>query len=118
MASMMADNSSETNELLEAASEGNTEIWGALLARHRDRLCRMAALRMDRRLQGRIDPSDVIQEACMEASQRFSDYRKNSSMPFFVWLRFLTGQKHCYTLETLCSISGSAAWDSTGGLGS
>jgi RNA polymerase sigma-70 factor, ECF subfamily len=93
MVAIMADNSSDTNELLEAASAGNREKWGALLARHRDRLRRMVALRMDRRLQGRIDPSDVIQEACLEASNRFSEYLKNPTMPFFLWLRFLTGQK-------------------------
>jgi len=93
MVAMKADNSSDTNALLEAASAGNGEKWGALLARHRDRLRRMVALRMDRRLQGRIDPSDVIQEACLEASNRFSEYCKNPSMPFFLWLRFLTGQK-------------------------
>jgi RNA polymerase sigma-70 factor, ECF subfamily len=93
MALIMADNSSDTNELLEAASLGNREKWGELLARHRDRLRRMVALRMDRRLQGRIDPSDVIQEACLEASNRFSEYLKKPTMPFFLWLRFLTGQK-------------------------
>ena len=90
---MMADNSSDTNELIEEASKGNREKWGVLLARHRDRLRRMVALRMDRRLQGRIDPSDVIQEASLEASHRFSEYLQNPTMPFFLWLRFLTGQK-------------------------
>jgi len=93
MASMMSDNSSDTNELLEAASKGNQEKWGSLLARHRDRIRRMVALRMDRRLQGRIDPSDVIQDASLEASHRFSEYLQNPTMPFFLWLRFLTGQK-------------------------
>src|SRR5260370_24097947 len=93
MAAMMADNSSDTNELLEGASQGDRNKWGELLARHRDRLRRMVSLRMDRRLQGRIDPSDVIQEACLEASNRFSEYLENPKMPFFLWLRFLTGQK-------------------------
>ena len=53
----------------------------------------MVALRLDRRLQGRIDPSDVIQEAYLEASARLAEYLRNPSMPFFLWLRFLTGQK-------------------------
>jgi RNA polymerase sigma-70 factor (ECF subfamily) len=53
----------------------------------------MVALRLDRRLQGRIDPSDVIQEAYLEASTRLADYLRDPSMPFFLWLRFLTGQK-------------------------
>jgi RNA polymerase sigma-70 factor (ECF subfamily) len=53
----------------------------------------MVALRIDRRLQGRIDPSDVIQETYLEASARLAEYLDNPSMPFFLWLRFLTGQK-------------------------
>ena len=42
--------------------------WGGFLATHRDRLRRMVALRLDQRLRGRIDPSDVIQEAFLEAT--------------------------------------------------
>src|SRR5581483_4313827 len=57
------------------------------------RLSRMVHLRLDNRLRGRIDPSDVIQEACVEATERFADYARDPDMPFFLWLRFLTAQK-------------------------
>ena len=93
MASHMAGNSSETDRLRAEAARGDRQFLGVLLARHRDRLRRMVALRLDRRLQGRIDPSDVIQEAYLEASARLGDYMHNPSMPFFLWLRFLAGQK-------------------------
>ena len=66
---------------------------GALLARHRERLRRMVALRLDQRLHGRIDASDVIQEAYLEAWHRLPEYLRQPTMPFFLWLRFLTGQK-------------------------
>jgi RNA polymerase sigma-70 factor, ECF subfamily len=89
----MTGNSSETNRVLEQAAQGDAQIFGALLSRHQPRLRRMIALRLDRRLQGRIDPSDVIQEAYLEASARLAEYLRNPSMPFFLWLRFLTGQK-------------------------
>ena len=89
----MAGNSSETDQLLRRASQGNRRDWGALLERHRQRLRRMIALRLDQRLQGRIDASDVIQEAYLEASARLEDYLRQPTMPFFLWLRFLTGQK-------------------------
>lgn len=93
MAPVMTGNSSETDNLLHAAAQGDNERWGALLARHQERLRRMVALRLDHRLQGRIDPSDVIQEAYLEASRRLADYLKKPTMAFFLWLRFLTGQK-------------------------
>jgi RNA polymerase sigma-70 factor (ECF subfamily) len=92
-ASPMAGNSNETDRLLAQAARGDGQVLGVLLARHRERLRRMVALRLDRRLQGRIDPSDVIQEAYLEASTRLADYLRDPTMPFFLWLRFLAGQK-------------------------
>jgi RNA polymerase sigma-70 factor, ECF subfamily len=89
----MAGNSSETNRVLEQAAQGDGQILGRLLARHQERLRRMVALRLDRRLQGRIDPSDVIQEAYVEASARLDEYLRDPDVPFFLWLRFLAGQK-------------------------
>jgi RNA polymerase sigma-70 factor (ECF subfamily) len=50
-------------------------------------------LRLDHRLQGRIDPSDVIQEAYLEASRQLADYLKDPSIPFYLWLRLITGQR-------------------------
>lgn len=53
----------------------------------------MVALRLDRRLQGRIDPSDVIQEAYLEAACRLPEYlHEPKPMPVFLWLRFLAAQ--------------------------
>jgi RNA polymerase sigma-70 factor (ECF subfamily) len=86
-------NSEETDRLLRQAAQGDLREWGALLESHRKRLRRMVALRLDPRLQGRIDASDVIQEAFLEASQRLPEYAARPTMPFFLWLRFLTGQK-------------------------
>ena len=53
----------------------------------------MIALRLDQRLQARIDASDVIQEAYLAASARLAEYVERPTMPFFMWLRFLTGQR-------------------------
>ena len=89
----MAENSSETNRLLQRAADGDPQTWGTLLTRHADRLRRMVAFRLDPRLQGRIDPSDVIQEAYLEASKHLADYLRNPSLPFFLWLRGIAGNK-------------------------
>ena len=52
----------------------------------------MVALRLDQRVQGRVDASDVIQEAYLEAWNRLPEYQRQPTMPFFLWLRFLVGQ--------------------------
>jgi RNA polymerase sigma-70 factor (ECF subfamily) len=89
----MSDDASETGRLLVQAAAGDPDRFGALLEQHRARLRRMVALRLDPRLHGRIDPSDVIQEAYLEASARLAEYVQKPTMPFFLWLRFLAGQK-------------------------
>ena len=84
---------SETDQLLRQAAAGDQGSLGALLQRHGARLRRMVALRLDPRLQGRIAPSDVIQETYLEVSARLAAYLREPTMPFFLWLRFLAGQK-------------------------
>jgi RNA polymerase sigma-70 factor (ECF subfamily) len=75
-----------------AAPAGGAD-WGGELARHHARLRRMIELRLDRRLRGRVDPSDVIQEAYLEAARRREEYlAQPAPMPLFLWLRFLTAQ--------------------------
>src|SRR5215831_7773168 len=83
----------ESDELLLRAAAGDTVALAALFARHRERLRRMVRLRLDRRLQGRIDPSDVLQEAYLDLAKRAPDYFAKPDIPFFLWLRLLTGQR-------------------------
>ena len=53
----------------------------------------MVAFRLDPRLQGRIDPRDVLQEVYLEASEHRADYLQQPAMPFFLWLRGIAGHK-------------------------
>jgi RNA polymerase sigma-70 factor (ECF subfamily) len=92
METIVPENSSETNLLLRAAAE-DAAARGALLMRHRDRLRRMVVLRLDGRVQGRVDASDILQEVYVDALKRFPEYLNQPTMPFFLWLRFLTAQK-------------------------
>ena len=89
----MSGNTSETDRLLAQGSQGDRQSWGRLLARHRGRLRRMVALRLDRRLQGRIDPSDVIQEVYLAAARRLAEYLRQPDLPFALWLRGIACNK-------------------------
>jgi RNA polymerase sigma-70 factor, ECF subfamily len=79
----------DTEELLRRSAAGDGDARGALLLRHRGRLRRMVAVRMDQRLAARIDPSDVVQEALAEAGRRLDDYLRERPLPFYPWLRRL-----------------------------
>ncbi len=84
-----------SDDLLRRASDGDEKALAELFARHRERLRRMVQLRLDRRLVGRIDSSDVLQDTYIEVQTRFADYVRDraGALPFFLWLRLLTGQK-------------------------
>ncbi len=81
------------DELLDAARAGDEAALAALVERHRGRLERMVRLRMDRRLQGRVDPADVVQEAYLALRVKFPQYLADPRLPFFLWLRLEVGQK-------------------------
>jgi RNA polymerase sigma-70 factor (ECF subfamily) len=89
----MTDSPSSTDELLQRACAGDQQALAEVFSRHRDRLRQMVALRLDRRLQGRLDASDVLQEAYLDFARRLPDYAREPAMPFYLWLRFLTGQR-------------------------
>ncbi|HZU36426.1 MAG TPA: sigma-70 family RNA polymerase sigma factor [Gemmataceae bacterium] len=89
----MTSESAETTELLRRVGQGDRNALGELFSRHRERLRSMVELRLDRRLQGRIDPSDVLQEAYLEVSRSIEDYLRKPDLPFFLWVRLITGVK-------------------------
>jgi RNA polymerase sigma-70 factor (ECF subfamily) len=67
--------------------------FGEFVATFRARLLRMVDFRMDARLRGRLDASDVVQEACAEAVERLPEWIAAEQMPLHLWLRLLTDQK-------------------------
>jgi RNA polymerase sigma-70 factor (ECF subfamily) len=89
----MTDEPSELDSLLARVREGDQGALATLFDRYRDRLRRMVRLRLDRRLQGRLDPSDVLQEAFLDVARRAPEYAARPDMPVFLWLRFLTAQR-------------------------
>jgi RNA polymerase sigma-70 factor (ECF subfamily) len=78
--------------LLERVRAGDVEAVNELFQRFYQPLRRMVALRLDDRLRGRVDPSDVIQEAQLEVFTRLRAYLANPTMPFPLWLRLEVGK--------------------------
>ncbi len=77
----------DTDQLLAAAARGDAQARGRLLDRHRPQLKRMVAVRFDRRLAARLDPSDLVQETLAEADRRLDAYLRDRPLPFYPWLR-------------------------------
>jgi len=89
----MPERTGEDDELMRLAAAGDGESWQALVGRSRDRLRRVVVFRLDPRLRGRVDPSDVLQDAYLEAWQDLGSYLERPEIPFFLWLRGIAGNK-------------------------
>jgi RNA polymerase sigma-70 factor (ECF subfamily) len=89
----MANETVDSAILIKQALTGDREAMSALLERYRARLRRMVEIRLDTRLQARIDASDVIQEAYVEVAQRLDEYRRDPKLPLFLWLRLIVGER-------------------------
>ena len=89
----MPDDPSDTGHLVERLRGGDRLALADLFQRYRDRLRRMVELRMDGRLQGRVDASDVLQDAFLDAAARLDSYLKDSGLPAFLWLRLVVGER-------------------------
>ncbi len=79
----------KTQELLDGIRQGDDDAANRLLDRHRDSLRQLVAMRLDKRIQGRVDASDIVQDVMIEANRRLKDYLANPVMPFHLWLRHM-----------------------------
>jgi RNA polymerase sigma-70 factor (ECF subfamily) len=95
----MTSDSANTNEpeddlrLVRRAADGDAAAAGEALVRHRDRLRRMVEARLDRRVRGRVDPSDVLQDGFADAVARLPEYLADPKLPLFLWLRMIVGDR-------------------------
>jgi RNA polymerase sigma-70 factor (ECF subfamily) len=53
----------------------------------------MVALRLDPRVAARVDASDVVQEALIDAARKLVDYERDRPLPFYPWLHRLTSER-------------------------
>lgn len=89
----MSKTDDEIAGLVRRAAEGDGSARDELLTCYRQRLKRMVRLRLNRQLQGRVDESDIVQEASLEAARHLDDYLANPPLPFYLWLRHITGRR-------------------------
>jgi RNA polymerase sigma-70 factor, ECF subfamily len=89
----MKDPPSETVRLFERLQAGDKRALGELFQRHRDRLRRMVELRMDARLHGRVDASDMLQDGFLDLAKRVDSYLSEPKLPVFLWLRLVVSDR-------------------------
>jgi RNA polymerase sigma-70 factor, ECF subfamily len=109
----MAEPQNDSSLLLRRALIGDESALAALFDGYHERLRRMISLRLDRWLSGRVDSSDVLQEAYLDVRKRLSEYARDPAvMAFHLWLRLVAGRKltdvHRYHLGAQMRNAGQA----------
>jgi RNA polymerase sigma-70 factor (ECF subfamily) len=89
----LADESEGIQDLLELACQGQHAALEQLFAQHRERLLRAIMVRLDRRVAGRLDASDILQETYLEAMRRLPGYVDRPNLPFSLWLYLLAREQ-------------------------
>ena len=92
-AGLVVSESDDDLRLVRRAAEGDAAAAGEALVRHRARLRRMVDARLDRRVRGRVDPSDVLQDGFADALARLPGYLADPKLPLFLWLRLVVGER-------------------------
>jgi len=89
----MVNQDSETECLVDQLrKEPDQQALATLFSQHRGRLQRLIDFRIDRRLTGRVDSSDVMQQVYVEAQSRLPHFASNPALSFYGWLRHITLQ--------------------------
>jgi RNA polymerase sigma-70 factor (ECF subfamily) len=77
----------QTDTLLDGARAGDSDAVNKLLEKHRRSVRRLVEMRLDRKVQQRVDVSDVVQDVLVEASGRLQKYLDDPVMAFHLWIR-------------------------------
>jgi RNA polymerase sigma-70 factor (ECF subfamily) len=83
----MAHADSQIETLVHQAACGDDAARAELLDRYRDRLRRVVAMRLDKRICARVDASDIVQDVMRDAFRRLPEYFAEPQISFYPWLR-------------------------------
>src|SRR5947209_19488983 len=93
MGTLMDQTPGDPNDSIKSLRNGDGRALAALFEQHRQRLRRMVELRLDPRLRGRLDASDVVQEAFLDVAGDLDAYLTDPKLPPLLWLRLHVGRR-------------------------
>ena len=82
-----ASNAVSAQDLLDRAQLGSQSSLGTLLQQYRNYLVVLASMQIEKRLQPRVSPSDVVQETMLRAHKNFCQFRGTTEQELLAWLR-------------------------------
>ena len=85
--------STDTGRLLDRAAAGDAAAVGELLMHNRPQVIEFVEFHLSPAVRGRLDASDVVQDAQAEIARRLNDYLARRPMPFHLWARKTTYER-------------------------
>ncbi len=92
MRAAMCDADDQLDPMIQRMIKGDETALAQLFSVYRERLWRIINFRLDRRLQGRVDPDDILQEAYLNAVQRMDRFLYDHPRSFLIWMRMIVTQ--------------------------
>ncbi len=99
---MTGTSSATPEKLLYLARAGSVSALGELLERYHGYLSLLARLQIGRRLQGKVDAGDLVQETFLGVHQHFAQFRGTTESEFVSWLRRILASKLADLLRRYC----------------
>ncbi len=93
---------SDSEQLLMRARDGDREALGRLLDSFRNYLMILAYDQIDRRVRGKADASDVVQDTFLYVHQAFSEFRGTTIGELLNWVRSILASKMTDLIRMYC----------------
>ena len=98
--------SNDPQGLLHEARGGSEAALGRLLESYATYLTLLARVQIGRRLQGKVDPADVVQETFLEAHRQIAQFRGTTEAEMVAWLRRILAGQLALTLRRYLGTKG------------
>ena len=103
---MLSNNSAASEGLPEFARRASDSSLGRRLEAHRDYLTILARMQIGQRLQGKVDPTDVVQETFLHAVRDVAQFRGSSDKELAGWLRQILAARLADLVRRYCGTRG------------
>jgi RNA polymerase sigma-70 factor (ECF subfamily) len=96
----------DVQSLIAQARAGNDPALGHLLESYNSYLTLLARVQIGRRVQGKVDAGDIVQETFLEAHRQFPNFRGGSEGELTAWLRRILAGQLALTLRRYLGTKG------------
>ena len=98
----MTESQEELEQVLRLAQHGDREAIGQVLESYQNYLTLLARIQIGLRLQAKVDPDAVVQEAFLDANRQIVYFRGESLEAFTAWLRKLLAGQLAQVIRRSC----------------